>query len=144
MHNHQTTPLQNQKRTKKQLKKSISQNELMSTHCYLQHQQQLEWESARSQLWVRRKINFDMQEHLADFKGAFPLNNAQRNFSPFSKKLTILNNWACATNKITLSVTSLSDIFLWYCCGNASLDAPQIKQRNLYLHSRVFFFSRRL
>jgi len=41
MHNHQTTPLQNQKRTKKQLKKSISQNELMSTHCYLQHQQQL-------------------------------------------------------------------------------------------------------
>jgi len=46
-----------------------------------------EWESARSQLWVRRKINFDMQEHLADFKGAFPLNNAQRNFSPFSKKI---------------------------------------------------------
>jgi len=33
--------------------------------------------------------------------------------------LTIFNNWACATNKITLFASSLGEKFRWYCSTHA-------------------------
>ena len=106
MHHHQTIPLQNQRRTKKPLKKSISQNEL--TSCYIQQQQQQQLQPERYMKRKRKRsepniskilIFWTLQFYIGLFSGKIIVFMVRKSGSDSVKnmrKANQLRNYACA------------------------------------------------